>query len=368
MNKLCMIYNFAQRYRTAIFRSIDLQWNCEWYFGKNTTDIKGMDISLLNHATEIENINVIGSWYYQKGITKLTKRKDLSTFFILGDPYCISNWYIAIKLKLSRNKKRLYFWTHGWYGKESRLTAWIKKCFFKMADGIFLYGNYARNLMIEEGFDSDKLFVIHNSLDHHKQVEIRKSMTSSDIFSKHFKNKNKTIIFIGRLTAVKRLDLLIEAIRILKTKGYNYNLVLVGDGSERSNLEHLVMNNNLEENVWFYGACYDEYENANLIYNADLCVAPGNVGLTAMHTMVFGTPVISHNDFKWQMPEFEAIKPGKTGAFFDKNNVDSLTQAISNWFVNNEDREAVRKECYDEIDNFWTPDFQIEVLKKNLVV
>ena len=368
MNKLCLIYNFAQRYRTAIFKSIDSQWNCEWYFGRNTTDIKGMDISLLNNANEVENTNILGAWYYQRGVTKLTKRKDISTFFILGDPYCISNWYIALKLKLFGNKKRLYFWTHGWYGKENRLTALIKKRFFKMADGIFLYGNYARNLMIEEGFDPDKLFVIHNSLDHQKQIEIRKTMVPNDIFTRHFGNENKTIIFIGRLTAVKQLDLLIEAIKILKIKGYNYNLVLVGDGNQRSNLERLVKDSNIEKNVWFYGACYDELENANLIYNADLCVAPGNVGLTAMHTMVFGTPVISHNDFKWQMPEFEAIRPGKTGDFFEKNNVDSLTQAIYNWFVKNTDREAVRKDCYDEIDNYWTPDFQMSVLEKNLKI
>ena len=35
---------------------------------------------------------------------------------------------------------------------------------FKMTDGTFLYGNYARELMIKEDFNKDKLFVIHNSL------------------------------------------------------------------------------------------------------------------------------------------------------------------------------------------------------------
>lgn len=71
----------------------------------------------------------------------------------------------------------------------------------------------------------------------------------------------------------------------------------------------------VDKNVWFYGSCYDEQTNAELIYNADMCVAPGNVGLTAIHAMTFGCPVITHSDFKWQMPEFEAIHPGKTGDF-----------------------------------------------------
>ena len=123
----------------------------------------------------------------------------------------------------------------------------------------------------------------------------------------------------------------------------------------------------LEQQVWFYGPCYDEVELSSLIYNADLCVAPGNIGLTAMHSMVFGTPCITHNDFKWQMPEFEAIKLYKTGCFFNRDDVEDLAERIDEWFrVNGKDRNMVRKSCMEEIDDEWNPYFQIEVLKKNL--
>lgn len=99
-----------------------------------------------------------------------------------------------------------------------------------------------------------------------------------------------------------------------------------------------------------------------------LGVAPGNVGLTAMHTMVFGTPVISHNDFKWQMPEFEAIKPGKTGDFFERNSVQSLACTISKWFTEKKDkRDKVRQACYEEIDTNWNQYYQMEIIKKNLI-
>ena len=80
----------------------------------------------------------------------------------------------------------------------------------------------------------------------------------------------------------------------------------------------------LNQNVCFFGPCYDEFEIGMLIYNAALCVSPGNVGLTAIHSLSYGTPVISHNDFKHQMPEFEAIVPGETGAFFIANDLNSL--------------------------------------------
>lgn len=368
MSKLCLIYNFAQRYRTAIFSAIDKQWECEWYFGKNTTDIKGMDISVLKNATVLNNKTIRGPWFYQPSVAQLAGRKDISTFFVLGDPHCLSNWLLGIKLKFFHPKKRLYFWTHGWYGKESRLTSLIKKTFFRLADGIFLYGNHARKLMIEQGFDKDKLFVIHNSLDYATQLALRNSISASDIYKKHFGNDNHTLVFIGRLTEVKKLDMVLKALNVLKQKGKNLNMVFVGNGTEKKSLEDLTEKLGLTDHVWFYGACYDETTNAELIYNADLCVAPGNVGLTAMHSMVFGTPVISHDDFKWQMPEFEAIIQGKTGDFFRNGDVEDLARKIEEWFDSHPSREAVREACYNEIDNFWTPDFQMDVLKKNLKV
>ena len=156
-----------------------------------------------------------------------------------------------------------------------------------------------------------------------------------------------------------------DAVAELKNIGEEYNLVFVGDGSEKAPLMTKVGALGLQKQVWFYGACYDEKQNAELIYNADLCVAPGNIGLTAMHSLVFGTPAISHNDFKWQMPEFEAIKVGQTGDFFERNNVQSLADSISKWFAEKKDkREEVRQACYKEIDTNWNPYYQINLIKK----
>ena len=369
MAKLCLVYNFAQRYRESIFRAIDKRWDCKWYFGRNTTDIKGMDYSLLKEVHEVENETIKGPWFYQKGTSGLVFDKSISSYFLLGDPHCISVWFIAAWVKFFCKKKNVYMWTHGWYGKESRMTSFIKKRFFKLADGVFLYGNYARKLMINKGFNADKLFVIHNSLHHDKQVELRAEMKTSGIYQKKFKNSYPTIIFIGRLTKVKKLHQLIEAIAQLKKTGKFFNVVFVGDGTERKFLEQKTQELELEENTWFYGACYDEQQNASLIYEADLCVAPGNVGLTAMHTMVFGTPVITHSNLKNQMPEFEAIKDGETGSFFEEDDVTDLARSISEWFeIHGKDRDTVRKACYEEIDNYWTPEFQMQVLEQNLKV
>lgn len=363
---LCIIYNFAQKYREGIFTKIDKEYNCKWFFGNNKTDIKGFDINKLKEAKIVNNHFIPHTpFYYQTGTPSLSGKKGIDDFLILGDPFCVSAWLLSLRIKLFNRKKRLYFWTHGWYGKENYLRKWMKTIFFKMANGIFLYGNYAKQLMIKEGFNEKKLHVIHNSLDYDKQLVIRNSMHATDIYKEYFGNENNTLIFIGRLTEVKRIDLLLEAIASLKEQGKEYNLVLVGDGVMRKELEEITTRLNITKQVWFYGACYDENKNAELIYNADLCVSPGNVGLTAMHTMMFGTAVATHDTFCWQMPEFEAIKEGKTGTFFKINDAASIADSISSWFKQHSgNREEVRQECYKEIDTQWNPYFQMKIFKE----
>lgn len=363
---LTLIYNTAPRYREAIFRAIDREYDCEWYFGENKTDIKEMDLSLLKNTHDYKSWGNPSRLYWKRGILSLLFKKDRKVFFTLAESRSLTD-YIFFGLSRILGKK-VYVWTHGWYGKETKLEATLKKWQFRHVDGIFVYSNYARDLMIKEGLPAEKIFTIHNSLHYDQQKALRECIRPSDIFKRHFGNECPAIIFIGRLTKVKKLDMILESLRILKENGENYNLVFVGDGSERENLERKVESMGLKEMVWFYGACYDEKQNAELIYNADLCVSPGNVGLTAMHALVFGCPVVTHNCFKWQMPEFEAIQPGVTGDFFEMGDVEALAKCISHWFASKAClREEVRKACFKEIDTQWNPYFQMEVIKKNLM-
>lgn len=362
--KLCYIGNLAPRYRSAIFQAIDKEYDCDWYFGENKSDIKEMDLSTLRHVTKYSTIGKVSSICWKNNILKLLF-KNYDYYLVLVESRCLSDY---VFIGLSRLfKKKVYIWTHGWYGKESKTESMLKKWQFRHVDGVFVYSNYARDLMIQEGLSADKIFTIHNSLHYNQQKALRETIVPSNIYREHFENENPTIIFIGRLTKVKKLDMVVDALANLKAKGENYNLVFVGDGVERQNLESKVDAMGMQQNVWFFGACYDEKQNAEFIYNADLCVSPGNVGLTAMHALVFGCPVITHNCFKWQMPEFEAMQSGVTGDFFEMDNVDALTDCISNWFTEKSDkRDEVRKACFNEIDTQWTPYFQIEVIKNNM--
>ena len=367
--KICLIYNFAQHYRTSIFKLIDQEYDCSFVFGNEYLNIKKMDYSLLRgEVTEVPTKRLSGGWLYRPGIQKYL-RKDFDCYLILGESRALSTWLFCIKAKLFHPRKKVYFWSHGWYGKESRVERLLKKLFFRLPNGgVFLYGNYARQLMIKEGFNPEKLYTIHNSLAYDEQVSVRKQLAIKPIYKGHFGNDNPNLFFVGRLTTIKKLDLVLKAMARLKEKGQYYNMTFIGGGDVQEELEALSNRLGLSDNVWFYGPCYDEKALGEMIFNADLCVSPGNIGLTAMHALVFGTPALTHDDLPHQMPEFEAIREGVTGTFFKNGNVDSLAEKIANWFEKHkDDREVVRKDCMKEIDESWTPQYQIEILKKYLV-
>lgn len=366
--KLCQIYYDAAHYRAAIYRKIDEEFDVDSYFGiPPGGDIVQMDVKGFRGKVLYTPIRkFFGGIFYQRHILSLIW-SPYDVYLGLGETHGISTWLFSILLRLFKPRKRLYFWSHGWYGRESKLQTIIKRIFFKLPNGgTFVYGDYARRLMIKEGIRPDKIFVIHNSLAYDAQLAIRKTNLKSDVYARHYGNDNQNLIFIGRLTSVKKLDMIIEAMALLKNRGMRLNLTFVGDGSEREKLEGKSWQCGLAENIWFYGASYDEAKNAELIYNADLCVSPGNIGLTAIHVLMFGCPAITHNEFKFQVPEVEAIKQNETGSFYEYGSISSLAAVIEEWLAGHQDRDAVRSACYREVDTQWNPDYQIKVLKEHL--
>ena len=261
-------------------------------------------------------------------------------------------------------KKRIILWGHGWYGRENSLKKMVKKIYYALSDRILVYGDRAIQLMLKEGFKSSKLFAIHNSLSYDEQSKLFGYLPLTNPIQKHFQNNYPAIVFSGRLTSPKRIDMIIAAVSQLCQKHVFLNCILIGDGPEKRNLEDLVKKNDLYRYFWFYGACYDEQIIGSFYWNAVACVSPGYIGLTAIHSLTYGCPVITHNDFLHQMPESEAIIPGITGDFFEHDNVQSLQDTIKKWIdISSNDRESIRSACQKSIREEWTADYQIKILR-----
>lgn len=362
-DKICCIFNIAPHYNAPIYKLMDKDLDCDFYIGNRLSyTIKLMEYNTLtNFKRKLNYKKLFGAFYWQNGSVSLAFQ-PYTHYIMTGEPYCISSWIILFLNKLTGRKT--YLWTHGWYGNETGIKKLIKKAYFGLSSKVFLYGNYARNLMIKQGLDENKLILIYNSLDYDKQISIRNKIKSTHIYQNHFNNKYPILLYIGRIQNRKKLELLINALKELVRNKTFCNLIFIGQETDKTRVKDLVALFQLEKYIWFYGPCYDEYALSELIYNADVCVSPGNVGLTAMHSLVYGTPVITQNNFAHQMPEFEAVEPEITGDFFIEDSVKDLTDKIKKWTsLNVAQREEVRLKCYAVIDSKYNPHRQINILK-----
>ena len=185
---------------------------------------------------------------------------------------------------------------------------------------------------------SKRIKVIYNSLDFDAQNRIFNSLKNIDITVLRtelgLSLDRPIILCLSRLTKICYYEWLIEAAAKSSLRQLNPKIVFIGDGPMLSHLSDLARENEID--AVFLGAIYDEALLGKYIMAVDTVVSPGKVGLTAMHALAYGTPVVTHGDFDTQMPEVEAVVPGNTGAFFDCGSSKDLGRAVSdvlNWTV-----------------------------------
>lgn len=365
--KICCLFNIAPRYRAGIYRRMDGDPAVEYDFvagEESTGGIALMDLrELKGFRGYLHNIyRRGGKLVWQRGAIRKAFSKRYDAYILTGNPGIRSNWVIALVARLLG--RPVYLWTHGLYGNERGLKRWKNLAYFRLAGRLLLYGERARRLLLDEGFPAGRMNVIYNSLDYEQQCAFRSRIGDRGFIRNYFGNDLPLLVFVGRLTEVKRLDLLLDAMVRLERQGTPCNLVLLGDGPQRDRLAARAETDGLADRVWFYGETYDEHLIGMFLYHSAACVSPGNVGLTAIHALTFGTPVVTHGTAERQMPEFEAVQPGVTGTLFEEGSADSLAEAIRPWLAATEtERADTRRACYDVVEKKFNPARQMEILR-----
>ena len=350
-------------YRKGIWDKLLLNDEIKFYFcfsKKSYNNIKAVEIYNNKYSErhfKIDNVFFLGWILWQKGVLKiLTKKANAVTF--LGEMSIISTWIVSLLLRIK--KVKVIFWGHGLYGKDSGFKKIIRILFLKIANHNLVYEKYAKALMVKNGFKNSKISVVYNSINYYEQLNLFNNLEKNNS-EKIFNDDAPVLLFIGRLTKEKKIDQLIETTIILNKKS-NYNLIIIGDGEMRKSLEVKAKNLIDINRCIFYGECYDEIKISKLLYNSDLTISPGNVGLTAIHSLSFGTPVCSHSNLDTQMPEVESIIDGVNGFLFIENNISSMVKGISSWFEEHEDIN--KRKIREVIDKNYNPENQENIILK----
>lgn len=139
------------------------------------------------------------------------------------------------------------------------------------------------------------------------------------------------LLFVGRLLAHKNAHLAIEAASLLRERGHDVRLGIVGVGPEERALRDLTRERGLEDRVTFYGSIEDQRDVWALMRGCRVLLAPSvreGYGLVVAEALALGTPVVGvrHPD-----NESSRLIDAETGSLVDAESAAALADAAATW-------------------------------------
>jgi glycosyltransferase involved in cell wall biosynthesis len=194
---------------------------------------------------------------------------------------------------------------------------------------VLVYSESARQDLIKDGFAPERVFVAPNSVDQSEIQAARTDWLSRPADLQTFRRENgletgeqeggtrsPVLIFVARLDPLRRLDMLLDAMPTIAKAHPGVQLVIIGGGSELEPLKQQATRLGLNGDagstngakVRFLGAVYGEPNIAPWFLSSDLMVFPSHMGLSALHAMGYGVPVVTCNNASKHGPEFDVIR------------------------------------------------------------
>ena len=378
---IAMACKLMPYYRLGIFQKLStIQEPYQFDFFGDTKEQGGIKQIPYSYASapQGEKINWIktSNYFYiperllwQTGIISRIFGTKYKAFVFEGAIAHLPTWLFAFLCKL-RGKKVVY-WTHGNRGLDKGIKKALRVVYFRwLGDALFLYGHHQCELMIEDGYDPDKIHVIYNSLQPEKQFAYFDKYQNENITKSSmnlFPNPELfTLIFIGRLAPSKQVLDILKAMQRLKESGKTVNCIFIGKGPEKEKMDTYVKEYALEDYVHFTGAIYEEEKVAPYFMVADMMMSPGNVGLNCIHSLAYGVPVLTHDNFTYQNPEVEAITNGVSGIFYAYGNFEDMVQKLEQWINAGRSKEEVVENCQRIIKDVYNPTYQAQCMVQGL--
>ena len=359
---MAVVYHFYAHYRAAVVEELARSTVADYEFLGDDRDFQGS----IKAATFSDRVRfrkcpcrqIKGPTMWQRGVIGAALGSRYDTIVFLSSPYWPATWIGALVARL--RGKRVLFWGIGWIAQPRKLKDRVRAAYYLLAHDLLLYGHNAKQIGIAEGFGPERMHVVFNSLNYAAQREAEAGLPADSVTQvrqRLFANPDRPmVVCTTRLVPHRRLDMLIEALRLLREEGIEANLALVGDGPERQALE--AQARVAQVPTTFTGALYREEEIAPIMTAANILVAPGMSGLATMHALGYGVPVITHDDPFEQAPESEAIQAGVTGDLFRRGDVHDLARAMRPWLASPRPPRHVAEACRGIVARFYTPWFQ----------
>ena len=196
----------------------------------------------------------------------------------------------------------------------------LKKLLYPKADNIIAISEGVKQSLVKNfNLDSSKIQTIYNPSADEKILSLAKEDIDRDLIS-----NRPLIVSIGRLTKQKDHITLLKAFNKIHSN-IDCNLYIIGEGSERRNLEKFIKNNNIDNKVKLLGYQNNPWKflsKSNLFVLSSIWEGFGNV---IVESMLIGIPVISSD---CPSGPREILNNGKSGKLFQVGDYNHLANII----------------------------------------
>jgi len=211
------------------------------------------------------------------------------------------------------------YWNKG-VNLEVKNPSWRNHLFYYVhsrCDGIVLYSK--KHVTDIKPKNRHKVFVASNTINLDGLPVVTESR---EAIKREFNIPfEKTLLFVGRMRDVKRVEHLIEAFNGIDDPGLG--AVIVGDAMGRD-----IPAMSKKNNILYLGEVFDpKNERVSKLFKAsDLFCIPGDVGLGLNEAFHWGLPVVTEEGL--QPPEIHYMTPGKNGFIVAENDITALREKI----------------------------------------
>ncbi|WP_424355699.1 glycosyltransferase family 4 protein [Methanobacterium sp. MBAC-LM] len=283
------------------------------------------------HSVNMMGTKIIGPFFDQRKILPVIKEIDPEIIHAQGISTSGISAFTAYLIKKSLKIPYVV------YGRGSDIYPFkaekiLVKAILNNADSVIALTEHMKKEI--QKISDKEVLVVPNGIDMNRFND--SSLTYTELL------KGKTIIFIGNLRPEKGLSYLIEAMMYVTKKDMNTQLLIVGEGPQRENLEKLVNKLNINNRVTFSGKVTTDKVPVYL-KNSDIFVLPSlqegfpNVLLEAMAS---GLPVVATEVCGIN----EIIEDGKNGFLVKPQNSKEIAEKILLLLNNHNLRKWISKQ------------------------
>jgi glycosyltransferase involved in cell wall biosynthesis len=227
----------------------------------------------------------------------------------------------------------------------------IKEWFYKILTRIFI-GFFTRKASAVRIINQNQTtkFLLKSGVNKNKIKYAPAFYIDFEIFKPRVTEKKYDIVFSGRLVKNKGINLLLEAIKNIKTQIPNIKLAVTGSGPLENKIKNYIKMNKLEDNVDFIGWVKNIEELAEVYNQSKIMIMPSfNEGgpRVTLEAMACRVPIITSRVGIM----LDIIDDGKNGVFIEWN-ANDISNKVMSLLGDNELRSKIAENGYRAVQQF----------------